>query len=373
MNRILIVEDDSSIRKALTMGLASKKYEVDNAKDGFTGILKGTQKKYDVLVTDLCLPDYNGIEVIGKIKESSPDIVPIVITGRGSMESTIEAIRLEVADYLEKPVSLRTVENAIVQGLKKRSMKQEEMKKQLVMMRDQYNRNDLAKNITEVVHQINNPLAVINAAVLLAKRSINDKEKLEQHLSTILKASQKIAVINTSIMNFGKTVGGKKKLLKAKIFFNDCLSIFKGLISLNAIEVKANFDDLESIVILNPYKLEQIFSNLLLNAMDAMDAMDGCKSKRLNITSSCNKKAGTWSMDIQDSGCGISNNDLNKVFLPYFTTKSHGTGLGLSVVRQMLKSLGGEIKIKSLAGQGSTFIITLPINNKDQHILKKTH
>ena len=53
-----------------------------------------------------------------KIKESTPDIVPIVITGRGSMESTIEAIRLEVADYLEKPVSLKTVENAIVQGLK---------------------------------------------------------------------------------------------------------------------------------------------------------------------------------------------------------------------------------------------------------------
>ena len=80
------------------------------------------------------------------------------------------------------------------------------------------------------------------------------------------------------------------------------------------------------------------------------------------------KHGGTWSMDIQDSGCGISNNDLNKVFLPYFTTKSHGTGLGLSVVRQMLKSLGGEIKLKSLPGQGSTFTITLPINNKDQHI-----
>ena len=362
MNRILIVEDDSSIRKALTMGLTSKKYEVDNAKDGFTGILKGTSKKYDVLVTDLCLPDYNGIEVIGKIKESTPDIVPIVITGRGSMESTIEAIRLEVADYLEKPVSLRTVENAIVQGLKKRSMKQEEMKKQLAMMRDQYNKNDLAKNIPGVVHQINNPLAVINAAVLLAKRSIDDKKKLEQHLSTILRASQKIAVINTGIMNFGKTLGGKRKLLKAKPFFNDCLSIFKGLISLNAIEMKANFDNLESIVILEPYKLEQIFSNLLLNAMDAMD---GCKSKRLDITSSCNKKAGTWSMDIQDSGCGISNNDLNKVFLPYFTTKSHGTGLGLSVVRQMLKSLGGEIKIKSMPGQGSTVTMTLPLNGKN--------
>lgn len=361
MDRILIVEDDSSIRKALTMGLTSKNYEVDNAKDGFTGVYMGTQKKYDVLVTDLCLPDYNGIQVIEKIKKNLPDIVPIVITGRGSMESTIEAIRLEVADYLEKPVSLRTVENAIVQGLKKRSLKQEKIQSQLINIKDQYNKNDFAESIPKVVHQINNPLAVINAAVLLARRSLDDKEKLEQHLSVILKSSQKIAVTNKSIMNLGNTLEGKTKPHRAKTFFNDCLSIFKGLISLNDIEIKANFDALESISVLDPYKIEQILSNLILNAVDAMD---DCKLKRLEITGSCDKKAGMWSVAIQDSGCGIPDDDLSKVLLPYFTTKSHGTGLGLSVAGEMIKSLGGEIKIQSQPNKGSRFTMTLPLNNK---------
>lgn len=353
MDRILIVEDDSSIRKALTMGLISKNYEVDNAKDGFTGIYMGAQKKYDVLVTDLCLPDYNGIQVIGKIKKSTPDIVPIVITGRGSMESTIEAIRLEVADYLEKPVSLKTVENSIVQGLKKRSLKQK---------KSEYTKNDCVESIPKAVHQINNPLAVINAAVLLARRSLDDKEKLEQHLSVILKSSQKIAVTNKSIMNFGKMLEKKTDPHKAKTFLNDCLSIFNGLISLNKIEMTANFDDLESILIPDPYKIEQILSNLILNAVDAMD---GCKLKRLQITGVCDKKAGIWSVAVQDSGCGISKNDLSNVLLPYFTTKSHGTGLGLSVAGQMIKSLGGKIKIKSQPGQGSEFTMTLPLNGKD--------
>ncbi|MCK5311657.1 MAG: HAMP domain-containing histidine kinase, partial [Desulfobacteraceae bacterium] len=210
-----------------------------------------------------------------------------------------------------------------------------------------------------------NPLAVINAAVLLANRSLGDKKKVERHLETVLKASRKIAIINKNIMTYGKTLGGKTTSLKVKTFLNDCLSIFKGLISLDAIKIKTDFKDLESIPVLEPYKLEQIFSNLILNAIDAMD---GCNNKHLEITGSCDKKAGTWAFDIRDSGCGISNDDLNKIFLPYFTTKNHGTGLGLSIVKQTVKSLGGEIKIKSQPDRGSGFTVTLPLNRKDQDI-----
>lgn len=123
MKRILIVEDDSSIRKALTMGLSAKQYEVDSAPDGISGGYKGEQNPYDVLITDLNLPGDNGLEVIRKTKMRNPDIVSIIITGRGSMESSIEAIRLEVAAYLEKPVSMKTVENAVKKGLEKRKKK----------------------------------------------------------------------------------------------------------------------------------------------------------------------------------------------------------------------------------------------------------
>jgi DNA-binding NtrC family response regulator len=128
MEHILIVEDDSSLRKALTIGLTTKKYKADSAGDGRTGVEKGSQKKYDILITDLCLPYDSGIEVIRKIKKYIPDIIPIIITGKGSMESRIQAKHLGVKGYLEKPVSLEAVKNAIVQGLKKRSLsKQEKM------------------------------------------------------------------------------------------------------------------------------------------------------------------------------------------------------------------------------------------------------
>ncbi len=132
MDRILIVEDDSSIRKALSMGLAAKKYKVDSAQDGCTGIHKAAENRYDILITDLCLSDYNGIEVIRKIKIYNPEIISIIITGRGTLESSIQAIRLGVTDYFEKPVSLKDIENVIVQGLKKRSLRQKEIQKNLM-------------------------------------------------------------------------------------------------------------------------------------------------------------------------------------------------------------------------------------------------
>ncbi len=122
MERILVIDDEASICKALKIGLASENFEIDLASDGASGIRLGQKQAYDVLIADLSLPDINGLEVIKKIKYSSPEIIPIIITGNGSMKSTLEALRLEVSDYLEKPLSLAAVKDAIARGLKRREV-----------------------------------------------------------------------------------------------------------------------------------------------------------------------------------------------------------------------------------------------------------
>ncbi len=137
MERILVVDDEASIRKALQIGLASENFEIDLARDGLSGIQMGQQKAYDILIADLCLPDMTGLDVIKKIKTTSPAVIPIVITGKGSMASSLEAIRLEVSDYLEKPLSLASVKESIARGLERRSIKryqtEEQAREKLVM------------------------------------------------------------------------------------------------------------------------------------------------------------------------------------------------------------------------------------------------
>lgn len=123
MERILVVDDEASIRKALQIGLTSNSFEVDLASDGFSGVQLGQKRAYDILIADLCLPDMNGLELVKKIKDVSPEIIPIVITGKGDMQSSLEAIRLEVVDYLEKPLSLMSVKNSIARGIERRAKK----------------------------------------------------------------------------------------------------------------------------------------------------------------------------------------------------------------------------------------------------------
>jgi diguanylate cyclase (GGDEF)-like protein len=102
--------------------LVSENFEVDFAGDGESAIQLGQNQAYDIIIADLSLPDMNGLEVIKEIKYSTPEIIPIIITGNGSMQSSLEAIKLEVCDYLEKPLSLDSVRDAISRGLQKREM-----------------------------------------------------------------------------------------------------------------------------------------------------------------------------------------------------------------------------------------------------------
>jgi DNA-binding NtrC family response regulator len=120
VRRILVVDDEPSIGKALKMGLSSSEVEVDVAESGSTGVEFGTQQHYDVLIADLCLPDIDGLEVIAKIKCCCPEIVSIIITGNPSRESSMEATSQGVNCYLEKPLDMKSLKNAIELGLEQR-------------------------------------------------------------------------------------------------------------------------------------------------------------------------------------------------------------------------------------------------------------
>lgn len=127
VRRILVVDDEPSIGRALTLGLSSKELEVDVAENGRMGVRLGSRKQYDVLIADLCLPDIDGLEVIRRIKSHSPEIVSIIITGNPSRESSMEATSQGVSGYLEKPLDMKSLKTAIRLGLEEKALKRKEV------------------------------------------------------------------------------------------------------------------------------------------------------------------------------------------------------------------------------------------------------
>jgi DNA-binding NtrC family response regulator len=126
MQKILVVDDEPSIGKALKMGLSSNEITVDVAESGQKGVELGIANPYDVLIVDLCLTDIGGLEVIEKIQGFSPAIVSIVITGNPGKKSLEKAGEQKVAAYLEKPLDMKTVKDAVRRGLEGRALKENE-------------------------------------------------------------------------------------------------------------------------------------------------------------------------------------------------------------------------------------------------------
>jgi DNA-binding NtrC family response regulator len=117
--RILVIDDDESIRKLLVMTLESRGYSVDTAKDGKEAIRKSNSNLYDLAIVDLRLPDMDGIELLTAMKQIAPWMMKIMLTGYPSLESAVEAINKGADGYILKPVKTEQLLSTVQEHLRK--------------------------------------------------------------------------------------------------------------------------------------------------------------------------------------------------------------------------------------------------------------
>ncbi len=176
MEKILIVETDMAICKAFSKGLTTENVRIDIANNGKSAISMHNDNYYDVIIIELYLPDMNGLDVIRKMKGVSPELISIVITSSNSMKHTINAIRLGINDYYEKPVDLPTLKSSIKKLLNFLNQKRNNNKQQLLEM-----------------FQINNNLHSINKNAEIAINNLNDKASIKDRIKLIMEATGKIS------------------------------------------------------------------------------------------------------------------------------------------------------------------------------------
>ena len=119
MAKLLIIDDEKSIRKTLREILEYEKYQVDEASDGVEGIAMIQKEKYDIVLCDIKMPKMDGIEVLEKLMESAPDATVIMISGHANIDTAVEAIKKGAFDFIEKPLDLNRLLITIRNGLEK--------------------------------------------------------------------------------------------------------------------------------------------------------------------------------------------------------------------------------------------------------------
>jgi signal transduction histidine kinase len=223
----------------------------------------------------------------------------------------------------------------------------------------------LGQMAASIAHEINNPLAgVLVYTQLLSKKMAGDTLKEEEALDYLSKMESEVSRCSRIIRNlldFARQTEPMLRLVDINQVIEQVLAMVGHQAQLQNVEVVKEFSPSLPKVMADFDQLQQIFTNLTLNAIQAMP--DG---GRLTIRSSA--VDGEVRIDVQDTGCGISKENMDKLFTPFFTTKAKGkgVGLGLAVAHGIIERHKGRIKVQSEVGKGTTFSVYLGAHSSEK-------
>ncbi len=209
---------------------------------------------------------------------------------------------------------------------------------------------------SQIAHELNNPLYGIMNTLELLKTEISPESKRRKILEMALSETVRLSELLRKMLSFSKPDQEEKQAVDLNTVLDEILLLHEKQLQENDIKIKMSFA--ESLPQINASKdqLRQVFLNLVANARDAMP--DG---GTLSVSTEADKE--NVKIEISDTGIGIKEEHIKKIFDSFFTTKDtvKGVGLGLSVCYGFIKDHGGDIKVKSNVGEGTTFSIAFPV------------
>ncbi len=227
-----------------------------------------------------------------------------------------------------------------------------------------------------IAHDFNNILSIINGNITLARMALHDDEKLKERLDRIATANDRAKQLTQQISTLSKGHSVTKAQLSINRLINECANLS---LKTKKIDYNLNIQDNLPTILADEGQLSQVINNLFINASHAVTQETGLiqvdvRETRLAADNKYAISAGNYvKIVVTDNGVGIPKANLKKIFDPYFTTKSHGTGLGLSTSISIINKHNGKMTVDSEVGKGTTFHILLPFTEKDRKSKEDKH
>jgi signal transduction histidine kinase len=217
----------------------------------------------------------------------------------------------------------------------------------------------IGKFASIIIHDIKNPLTNIRAYAELLERKLGKIDGIDEFFfrgtSTIINEVDRLVAMTTELLDFSK---GDSNLDKEEVDFYEYLQTIaesmQGRAEKNNIQIKFEPVKEKIFLFIDKQKMQRVFSNLVNNAIEAIG-----ENGLINITLE-NKDDSFVLWKIKDSGCGIPQKIASRIFEPFVSGKSNGTGLGMSIVKSFVEKHGGSISVESKVGEGTEMIISLP-------------
>ena len=221
--------------------------------------------------------------------------------------------------------------------------------------------SSLGRMAAGIAHEINNPLAGILLYSSNMRKKVEPGSFLEEGLGIIIKETQRCRTIIQGLLEFARDREPQKAMADVNEIMESAVGILENEFHIHhvALDKKLAADMVP--ILIDENQIEQVFINLLLNALQAIGKNSGHVMVKTALETCRNRVI----VRIADNGCGIDEQDMKKIFDPFFSTKSRGTGLGLSVSYGIVQNHGGDIKVHSIRGQGTRFTVEFPIRPQE--------
>ena len=223
--------------------------------------------------------------------------------------------------------------------------------------------------VAQLAHQIKNPISCIKTFTELLPEKFEDEEFRESFFSTVSGEIKRIDGLVTRMLNLGRVDADQYKAVSIKKVIEDVLVPFDLQLKERNIKIELARNGAIPLIRADPRSLKEAFSNILINSIQAMSA-----GGKIDISTRKKKDRNTGKtlleVSITDEGGGIPRSNLRRIFDPFFTTKQQGSGLGLYVCYQIIKTHQGEINVRN-TGSGANFTILLPISENETSFVEE--
>ncbi|HBB35798.1 MAG TPA: hybrid sensor histidine kinase/response regulator [Cyanobacteria bacterium UBA8803] len=411
--KILIVDDEVElerlIKQRLRKKIIAKEIELIFARNGQEAleILK-SDRPIDMVLTDINMPEMDGLTLLDKLHEIDVNIKAVVISAYGDMKNIRTAMNSGAFDFITKPINFEDLNTTINKTLT--YVKQiRETVKQLQQAQLQLIQSEkmatLGQLVAGVAHEINNPLSCIagyagisTEAVknllehlrLYQEKFINPGPEIEEDAEKIkldyivkrlpimfagmVESTDRLIDISNSLRTFSRADTDAMVLANIHEGIDSTLMILQHRLKANnhrpEIQVRQEYGDIPAVQCYLG-QLNQVFMNILVNAIDACEATNEGRTfgeikanpNIITIQTELVQDPESVIIKIKDNGQGMSGEVKSRIFDPLFTTKAvgKGTGLGLSISRQIVvETHGGSMSCHSVLGEGTVFIIAIP-------------
>ncbi len=388
---VLTIDDDQAVRESLANFLEDFGYGVLQAEDGEHGLEVFAAEHPDLILVDLRMPRMDGLQVLARIQELSPETPVMVVSGAGDIRDVVEALRRGAWDYLVKPIQdmnilLHSVQTCLErarlqrqnreyqQSLEESLEKLHRTQKEMIQSAKMAALGDL---VAGVAHEVNTPIGVsVTAASFLAERTRQLRElyekgemkrsDLEKYLSlaeessgSVLSNLERAAEL---VQSFKKVAADQsseeKRVFGMKNYLEQILLSLRPQFKRTPHQVSMDCPDdltLDSY----PGAIMQIMTNLIMNSL-----LHGFADGRPGEISIKVEPAGeNVLLTYRDTGVGMDREQKERIYDPFYTTTrgSGGTGLGMNIVYNLVtQTLKGSIMLETSPGKGAVFVLTLP-------------